>query len=370
MEKKRVLIVGGGFVGLRTATLLAGGMLKNGEVTLVSSSKTFVFTPWLVDLLAGSIPLEKMSAEISEIAKRDGFRFVHGAVTHIDYKQKQALIETDRGQETISFDAAAMCQGASTNFFGIPGAESLAYQIKTPEHVEQLRAKLDTFSEQVPINVVGAGPTGMETVFALREYLESKGKKAKICLIQAAPRILPGFSQKLVDHAKHALAAASVSMIEGDPVVAVEADGARLQSGSKMAAQITIWAGGIKPNHVDTQPALPNDPAGNVSVDRTLHADENIFAAGDAAGILNPGNATPKTAQVAMEMAPYLAKNIVRYLEGGKLSPYKHHSKGVILTAGRTGLLELGWKISLSSRFFVWIRNQMYRFRFWQMTGV
>lgn len=369
MEKKRVLIVGGGFVGLRTATLLAGGMLKHSDVTLVSSSKTFVFTPWLVDLLAGSIPLKRMTAELSEVAKRDGFRFIHGTVTHLDHKQKQATIQSEGESQTISFDVAALCQGASTNFFGIPGAESHAYQIKTPDHVERLRAKLDTYSEHVSINVVGAGPTGMETVFALHEYLESKGKKAKVCLIQAAPRILPGFSQKLVDHAKHALAAASVSMIEGDPVVAVEADGVRLKSGSKMAAQLTIWAGGIKPNHIDMQPALPNDPAGNISVDRSLQADENIFAAGDAAGILNPGNATPKTAQVAMEMAPYLAKNIVRYLEGRKLSTYKHHSKGVILTAGPVGLLELGWKISLSSRFFVWIRNHMYRFRFWQMTG-
>lgn len=369
MENKRVLIVGGGFVGLRTATLLAGGMLTHGEVTLVSSSKTFVFTPWLVDLLAGSIPLEQMSAEISEIAKRDGFRFIHGTVTHLDYKLKQAVIETENGQQTIPFDAAALCQGASTNFFGIPGAESHAYQIKTPDHVERLQAKLDTFGEQVSINVVGAGPTGMETVFALREYLESKGKKAKITLIQAAPRILPGFSQKLVDHAKHELAAASVSMHEGDPVIAVETDGVRLKSGSKIASQITVWAGGIKPNHIDTQPALPNDPAGNISVDRTLQADEAAFAAGDAAGILNPGNAAPKTAQVAMEMAPVLARNIVRYLEGRKLPPYKHHSKGVILTAGQTGLLELAWKISFSSRFFVWIRNHMYRFRFWQMTG-
>ncbi|MCC7523142.1 FAD-dependent oxidoreductase [Candidatus Uhrbacteria bacterium] len=370
MDKKRVLIVGGGFVGLRTATLLAGGMLKNGEVTLVSTSKHFIFTPWLVDLLAGSIPLEQMSADLSDIAKRDGFTFIHGTVSHLDYKKKEAVIETANGQQTVLFDAAALCQGASTNFFGIPGAESYAYQLKTPDHVERLRAKLDTFDEQVSINVVGAGPTGMETVFALREYLESKGKKAKICLIQAAPRILPGFSQRLVDHAKHELAAASVSMMEGDPVVAVEQDGVRLKSGSKIAAQITIWAGGIRPNHIDTQPSLPNDPAGNISVDRTLQADESAFAAGDAAGILNPGNAAPKTAQVAMEMAPVLARNIVRYLEGRKLSTYKHHSKGVIITAGRKGLLELGWKISVSSQFLVWIRNQMYRFRFWQMTGV
>jgi NADH dehydrogenase len=369
MDKKRVLIVGGGFVGLRTATLLAGGMLKNGEVTLVSSSKHFIFTPWLVDLLAGSMPLEQMSADLSDVAKRDGFTFIHGSVTHLDQEHKKAVIETSNGPQTVSFDVAALCHGCRTNFFGIPGAESYTYQIKTPDHVERLRAKLDTLSEQVSINVVGAGPTGMETVFALREYLQSKGKKAKISLIQAAPRILPGFSQKLVDHAKHELAAASVSMLEGDPVVAVETDGVRLKSGSKIAAQLTVWAGGITPNHIDTQPALPNDPTGSISVDRTLQAYKNTFAAGDVAGILNPGNAAPKTAQVAMEMAPVLARNIVRFLEGRKLSTYKHHSMGVIITAGRKGLLEIGWKISFSLPFLVWIRNQMYRFRFWQMTG-
>ncbi len=369
MDKKRVLIVGAGFVGLRTATLLAGGMLRDGEVTLVSPSKKFVFTPWLVDLLAESMKLDNMSADLSEIAKRDGFTFIQGTVTHIDRKKKQAVIETPDGTQTVSFDAAAFCQGASTNFFNIPGAETHAYQIKNPDHVERLKAKLDTMRDEVSICVVGAGPTGMETVFAVRDYLLAKNKKAKLCMIQAAPRILPGFSQKLVDHAKHELSRAGVTVMEGDPVVAVDADGVRLKSGSMMACQLTVWAGGVKPNHVDTQPDLPEDTAGNISVDRDLQAHENIFAAGDAAGILNPGTATPKTAQVAMEMAPKLARNIVRYLKGQKLVPFKHRSKGVIITAGKTGLLELGWKISFSSPMFIWIRNQLYRFRFWQMTG-
>lgn len=370
LMKKHVLIVGGGFVGLRTAILLARhSELKDGKITLVSDQKTFVFTPWLVDLLAGDIKLEEMTANLEDVAKREGFTFLLGKVSHIDREQKIALVETSKGQEKLAFDAAALCQGASTNYYGIAGADTFAFQIKTPEHVAKLIEKLDQLPNEVSVCVVGAGPTGVEAAFAMQDRLTHMKKTAKISLLQAAPRILPGFSASLVQKVKRYLADANIMVMEGDPVTVVEADGVRLKSGSRMACHVVVWAGGIKPNQVDIQPALPNDTAGCISVDRTLQADEHVFAAGDVCGVLNPGVAAPKTAQVAMEMAPMLADNIIRELRGEELQPYTHHSKGTIITAGHVGLLELGWKQSFASSMLYNLRNFFYRGRFRMMVG-
>lgn len=364
----RVLIVGGGFVGLMTARLLVKRGLRN-QVVLVSDQDRFVFTPWLVDLLGGDVKLDDMTEPLYQIAERDGFTFIKGRTTHLDRKKQIALVKTEGGEKKIGFDAVALCHGASTNFFGVPGADTNAFQIKTPQHVEKLKAKLDSIPESVTVCVIGAGPTGVETAFAVRDHLQHAGKTAKISLIQAAPRILPGFSESLVMKVKRYLMEANVMVMEGDPVVEVERDGVRLKSGSRMACHLAIWAGGIKPNQVDTQPSLPNDPAGCISVDRTLKADEMVFAAGDVCGILNPGIAAPKTAQSAMEMAPKLTENILFALNGQPLKPYTHHSKGTIITAGHMGLIELGWKFSLASPLLYKLRNVFYRSRFQKMTG-
>lgn len=361
---KRILIVGGGFVGLRAARLLA----KKADVTLVSMTSNFTFTPWLVDLLAGDLKLKDITADLGEIAKRDGFKFIKGKATRIDRDQKKAEVETSKGSMVIDFDAVALCQGASTNFFNIPGAEEYTHQIKTPEHVEALKVKLASINGPVSVCVVGAGPTGVETAFAILDHFGQTKRTGKLMILQAAPTILPGFSNRLIDNARRHLTNAGVSIMEGDPATAVDATGVTLKSGKRVECQVIVWAGGIKPNMVEIAPTLPSDKSGCISVDRSLEASHETFAAGDACAIVEPETPTPKTAQAAMEMAPMLAKNVMRELENQPLQPFVYHSKGVILTAGHTAMLEEG-KISLSSPIFNLARYILYRFRFWQMTG-
>ncbi len=361
---KKILIVGGGFVGLRTARLLA----KKADVTLVSNHPRFTFTPWLVDLLSGDMKLEDMSADIDEIAKRDGFAFVLGKVMRVDRKNKKAMVEIATGAKEIEYDAVAFCQGASTNYFHIPGAEEHTLQIKTPEHVELLKKKLERHQEPVSVCVVGAGPTGVEAVFAILDHLKHMQRKGKVILLQAAPTILPGFSKTLINNARRKLKAAHVEVMEGDPVTQVTENGVDLKSGKKVGCQMVIWTGGIKPNHVEILPTLPSNVSGAISVERSLEASDAAFAAGDVCSIQNPSTPTPKTAQVAMNMAPMLAENLMRELNSDPLKPFEHHSKGVIITAGHTALLEEG-KLSLSSPLFHFVRYVLYRYRFWQMTG-
>lgn len=386
--KTRILIVGGGFVGLRTAQILSRAG-KDIEIVLIDKKPEFLFTPWLVDAFAEEMKLEDVTLEFSELATQDGFSFLEGEVTHVDRKKRHVRMRTSISERDLSYDILVLSQGVRTNYYGIPGAETNSYPLKNPADAHRAqRAILDTLAKAtktedklereqlLSMAVVGAGPTGIESIFAIQQFIRQKQSegvidmalKPRFHLIQGAPQILPGFPESVIRHANAELDRQGIQTLTGEAVTSVESGMIRTVSGKAIPASFILWSAGIEPCMIELTPP-PILERGYAVVDNYFRIDERIFCAGDVSGFKLQGAPVPKTAQTAMQMAPVLAKNILRTLSGKKLVPFRGKQKGVIITLGDTGVISLMHAMTLKTKLAVPLRNLFYRIRFKQITA-
>ncbi len=385
--KMRILIIGGGFVGLRTAQLLSRRC--NGyEVMLVDKKREFLFTPWLVDAFAGEMGLENVTVEFPELAKQDSFTFLQAEALYVDRNAKTVRVSRNGMEEDIPYDLLVLSQGARTCYYDIPGAQELSFPLKNPKDAARAQeAILDTLAKAAKANgpererllamaVVGAGPTGIESVFAIKQFIERERKRGKIDpalkprfhLIQGAPQILPGFPESVVRHANAELDRQGIQTLTGEAVTKVEPGVIHTVSGKLIPASFILWSAGIEPCPIDMRPPVVMERGGYPAVDNYFRIDPSIFCAGDVSGFRMKGAPVPKTAQTAMQMAPVLARNILRTLAGKKLKPFRTGQKGVIITLGDTGVISLKHALTIKTKLAVPLRNAFYLLRFKQMT--
>lgn len=387
-----ILIVGAGFVGLSTARRLQKQLPKDTKITVLDSKDHFVFTPRLIDALQNpEYPRTSLRADLRAIAKRDGFTFIQGRVTAIDREQRTVTytVPTSSNRiETVSYDVLALCHGAQPCFYGIPGAQEHTLPLKSEEDVRHIHdrvkqaleraahAKNDEERKQLlTFVVVGAGPSGVEAVCALKTMVEKQcaqnyadlKQHLSWTLMQASPEILPGFPTNLVRQARQALAKQGITVRVGEAATGMN-EGQIATATGTIDAGCALWTAGIEPSHIALMPDIHTDRAGYLPVDGNLSIAPNIFGAGDVI-LYREGNVVvPKNAQTSIRMAKTLAENILRTITHQSLVPFHYASKGNILTVGNTGFLDLKFLL-VQSRLVPFIRNTLYRLRFWQVTG-
>ncbi len=387
-----ILIVGAGFVGLSTARRLQKRLPKDTKITVLDSKDHFVFTPRLIDALQNpEYPRTSLRADLRAIAKRDGFTFIQGRVTAIDREQRTVTytVPTSSNRiEAVSYDVLALCHGAQPCFYGIPGAQEHTLPLKSEEDVHHIHdrvkqtleraahAKNDEERKQLlAFVIVGAGPSGVEAVCALKTMVEKQCAQNNAALkqhlswtlMQASPEILPGFPTNLVRQARQTLAKQGITVRTGEAATAMNEGQIATATGS-IDAGCVLWTAGIEPSHITLMPDVHTDRAGYLPVDGNLSIAPNIFGAGDVI-LYREGNVVvPRNAQTAIRMAKTLAENILRTITHQQLVPFHYASKGNILTVGNTGFLDLKFLL-IQSRLTPFIRNALYRMRFWQVTG-
>lgn len=387
MNLDPIIVIGGGFVGVPTARRLA----KAGhKVTLINPADRFLFTPRLIDALAGVGNPATWTEPLTAIAARDGFTFLQATVTDIDRKtQHVTCVDSQGGSHKLPYGAVVMSPGAKTNFYNIPGAETHATCLKSLEDVEKIHQKLQA-SLQLAINdkrpiarerllsiiVVGAGPSGVESAVAIKEKLNalcaaedaSLCKLIRVTIIQAAPQILPGFPLRLARKAERILKRSGITVSTHDPVKEVRADGVMTTNLGFLPASMVVWCAGIMPSPLPIRPEVHRDPQGNILVDRSLRVDTHLFAAGDAVLYKENDLIIPKNAQTAMLMASSLATNVHRVMRDRNTKPFHYVSHGTIIWLGRTGILNIKGFI-FQSRFVPLLRHIFYLLRFWEVVG-
>lgn len=389
LHMKRIAIVGAGFVGLRVARLLAKHAENRFTVVLIDKKDRFLFTPWLIDMLAGKMPLEQITASIPTIAKRDGFIFIKGEVHDINRKEKTFTIHAE-GTQKMTYDKLVLAHGADTCYYGIPGAkehtlplksigdakraqESLLHLMREAEQIadSKERARLLTLA------VVGGGPSGIEAIFSIKNFIQKKQTDGTIDptlslryhLIQAAPQILPGFSQTAVNIANRELDNHSIQTYTSEAVIKIEKNTIYTVSGKMIPAHFILWTAGIEACPINIDPNV-EIVKGYPTVDNYLRLDDSIFCAGDISNLKTKGVHVPKTAQVAMEMAEVVAANILKEDAGARLRPFHAETKGTIITLGKTGFVDLFHTLAFETPLANKLRRAFYRFRFKQMTGL
>lgn len=382
MRTPQIVIVGAGFAGLLSAKRLSMRLGKSAKVVLLNTSDEFLFAPRLVDVLQERFERLPFRSDLAKLASRYGFRFLKATVTGIDRtEQKITYIANDGAVDEMSYDVVVVCPGATTCYYNTPGAKEFAIDLKTFESILQIRTRIvATFKRAtaatndaerrrlLSFSVVGAGASGVEAIFALKLHTEKYAathapelkKFLSFVLVQAAPQVLVGFPDAMVDGAIAQLHRQGISLFLNEPVTRVLSDGFETMHGRQVPSGLVLWCAGLSPQPLSITPEPMKDPAGFIQTDRNLQVDERMFAAGDAITFRDNHVVVPKNGQTARRMAFTITDNVIRVLQKRPLKHFHYFSKGTLLIVGKMGYLDLGG-IILKSRLVLPLRDILYR---------
>lgn len=334
MAKRNILIVGGGFGGVKAALELA----SNGHfhVTLLSEHADFRYYPTLYRTATGG-RRANASIPLAHIFKDKRITVRQGTAVSLDRKAKQ--ITTADGT-VYDFDALILGLGVVTNYFSIPGLQDYAYGIKSTDDALKLKAHLhqqlaDDNQPDLNYLIVGAGPTGIELAGALPGYLQHllqshgiRKRSVNIRLIEAAPRLLPRLPKHTSRVVRRRLRKLGIKLHLGKVVEGQTAD-TLLVSGKPMRSHTVIWTAGVTnhPFFSDNHFVLIN--RGKVATDVYLQTEPDIFVIGDNANTPYAG-----LAQTAIQDGKFVAKNLKRQARGKDMKAYMPKAPVSVIPVG------------------------------------
>ena len=384
----RFIIVGGGAGGLELATRLGdkfgsadGKRAARARVTLIDRNSTHIWKPLLHEVAAGSLDPFSQELPYAAQARWHGFEYQQGDLLGIDRTARRVtlgpLLDDEAGelvpQRDLEYDTLIVAIGSTTAFFGVQGAQENSLALDTVDQAELFRKRLiaaciradyrapepstastDAGVKQprIQVAIVGGGATGVELSAELRntaQVLHAYGlhkldpkHDVGIVLIEAGPRILPALPERVSTATAELLQKLGVQLMTSETVAEVSRDSIRTASGKTIAADLTVWAAGIRaPGVLSTLDGLTTNRLGQLIVRGTLQTeiDDNIFALGDCAACAWPGGEkegrnVPPRAQAAHQQASLLLKSLERRLEDKPLPDYTYRDFGSLVSLG------------------------------------
>lgn len=365
-NKHKIVIVGGGAAGLELATRLGNKLGKTGlaEVMLLDGASTHIWKPLLHEVAAGTLD-EAEAVQYLAQAHRNGFRFRLGKMEGLNRARKEIYVsptDSDSGEELIPkrcfhYDTLVLAIGSVSNTFNTQGvsehclfldttAQAFRFQKQLVEaYIKNYAGQTDT-DKPLSIAIVGAGATGVELSAELHTvanllavYGLDNADSIKLTIIEASPRLLPALPERLALATQQQLLKLNVNLKLGRRVVEVTENMIKTHDGEEIAAELKVWAAGIKaPDWLKNLDGLETNHLNQLQVDETLQtSDAAIFALGDCAACAwagHQGNVPPR-AQAAHQQASTLAKTLINRLQGGKAVVYRYRDYGSLVSLGK-----------------------------------
>lgn len=359
----RVVVVGGGFAGLRLIQGLAG---KPFKVLLLDRNNHHCFQPLLYQVATGSLSADSIAHPFRRtVAPLDNVVFRMCMVTGVRAAQHE--VDTDHGP--VPYDHLVIATGSTTNFFGNSMMAGQAMPLKNISQALDIRSDFlqdfeaalylqDEASQRRQLNftIVGAGPTGVELAGAMaeirktvlkKEYRELESDRMQIHLVDANGSVLRNFSERSQRKALGYLQDMGVHVRFNARVRGYEDDRLGFLDGSAMETSTVIWAAGVKGEVLPGLEAAFDPKANRYKVDahNRLEAMTDIYAVGDVALMTaDPDHPRghPQVAQAAIQQARHLAKNLVRG-DRSPWVPFRYRDKGNMAVIGRgKAVLDMG----------------------------
>jgi NADH:ubiquinone reductase (H+-translocating) len=359
--KTRVLIVGGGFGGVKTALELAED--KRFEITLISDRSNFHYYPTLYHTATGG-PTEQSSIPLAHLFDGKAIQLVQDKATKIDRKRKQ--LSTLSGQ-TFAYDTVVLALGSVPNFFGIEGVEEFSFNIITPENARRFKTHLhqqlvDQHKPDLNYVIVGGGPTGIELAGALAGYLKEimaahsiRHRAIHIDLIEAAPKLISRMPDTMSKAVAKRLKALGIRLYLNQKVEGQTADTLTI-NGRPIQSHTVVWNAGNTITPFFRENDFEMSERGKVKVDDYLQAGEDVYVIGDNAATTYSG-----MAQTALYDALFTADNIKRKLDGKLMKRYVAKEPIYVIPVGKNWAAVLwgkrqiyglaGWMLRLAADF-------------------
>lgn len=321
-QKQKVLIVGGGFGGLKAA--LDMSRHDSLAVTLVADQPNFRYYPSLYRAAVGG-KTEASSIPLKEIFSGRKVKIIYGQAEKLDRSNKVIQLQ---GGKQISYDILVIAIGVVTNYFGIKGLAENSFGIKTLEDAVRLRDHIHdqlTQNQRPDLNyvVIGGGPTGVELAgelpFFIKHIMHRHGisdTKINVDLVEAAPRLMPRMPRAYSTASARRLRRLGVKLLLGKTVQAETAE-SLMVDGKPIQSQTVIWTAGVTNHPFFKDNDFDLTDRGKVVVGQYLQAGPDIYVIGDNADTLYSG-----MAQTALYDGKYLAHNLIRQAEGKDMRAY------------------------------------------------
>ncbi|MGW7337545.1 FAD-dependent oxidoreductase [Streptomyces sp. NPDC054808] len=358
MSRPRIVIVGAGFAGYRTARTLSRLTRHQADITLLNPTDYFLYLPLLPQVAAGILEPRRVSVSLSGTLPH--VRLVLGEADGIDLDGRTVHYTGPEGEEgTLPYDRLVLAAGSVNKLLPIPGVAEHAHGFRgLPEalylrdHVTrqvELAAAADDRAEcaaRCTFVVVGAGYTGTEvaahgamyTDAQVRKHPMRTGMRPRWMLLDVAPRVMPEMDERLSRTAERVLRQRGVDVRMGTSVKEATHDGVVLTDGTSVDTRTLVWCVGVRPDPLVESLGLPME-RGRLLVDPHLQVlgRPELFACGDVAAVpdLNqPGQYTSMTAQHAWRHGKVCAHNVVASLGRGQRRAYRHRDLGFVVDLG------------------------------------
>lgn len=358
MSRPRIVIVGAGFAGYRTARDLSRLARGRADITLLNPTDYFLYLPLLPQVAAGVLEPRRVTVSLSGTLPR--VRLVLGEADGIDLDARTVhYSDPEGGGGTLEYDRLVLAAGSVNKLLPIPGVAEHAHGFRgLPEalylrdHVTR-QVELAAAAEE-PVScaarctfvVVGAGYTGTEVAALGQLYTDAQvrnqplreGMRPRWILLDIAPRVLPELDERLSRTADRVLRERGVDVRMGTSVKEATHDGVLLTDGEFVHTRTIVWCVGVRPDPLVDSLDLPME-RGRLLVDPYLQVPgrPEVYACGDAAAVPdldNPGQYTPMTAQHAWRHGKVCARNIAASFGEGEPRAYRHRDLGFVVDLG------------------------------------
>jgi len=376
-NRKRIVIVGGGFAGLAAARALRR---CEADVLLVDRRNHHIFQPLLYQVATAVLAPSEIAAPLRQLAARQGnLDVLLGEATGVDLRLRTVTVTCPgAGVRAIPFDFLVIAAGMQPSYFGHDEFARYAPGLKTLADAEAIRAKIlrayeladvtDDVAErarQMTFVLVGAGPTGVELAASMaqmaavtlrRQYRRIDPAKSSIFLVEGGQRILPTFAERLARKAARRLEKIGVTIMTGARVEKVDDDGV-IVDGRRIPSATVLWTAGVAPSPIVKLLGGQKDRAGRVSVGPFMNLQDasGVFVVGDASSVVRNGRPVPGVAQAAIQQGRYVGRLIARQLKGRDWKhPFHYVDKGNMAVVGKNfAILESGFL--RTSGFVTWL---------------
>lgn len=361
---QKIVVVGGGAGGLELASRLSRtlGRKKHAEITLVDRSRTHIWKPLLHEVAAGVIDKHSDGVDYAIHAASHHYRFQLGEMCALNTDKKTITLSPLMDEEgcqvlperEVPYDQLVLAIGSVSNDFNTPGVAKHCYFLDSLKQAERFhRALLNQLirinqqedkNAKIDVAIVGAGATGTELAAQLHHVAnlskaygmpDMSALRLKITIVEAGERILPALPERIANSARKALYKLGVDIKEQTMVAEADAKGLITKDGSRIDADLMVWAAGVKaPDFITDMNIFETNRANQILVDKQLRSTthRDIWVLGDCCGFQqNNGKWVPPRAQSAHQMADVVAHNITSLFSGKSTKEFTYQDYGSLV---------------------------------------
>jgi NADH dehydrogenase len=358
----RIVVVGGGYVGMYTALRLQK-KLRRGEadITVIDPQPHMTYQPFLPEAASGAIEPRHVVVPLRRVLRK--CHHLTGRVTSINHAAREVTAELVSGNvTTLGYDVLVVAPGSVARVLPVPGLAEHGIAFKSVGEAIYLRnhvlSRLDAAATTIDPGlrrrlltflVVGGGYAGVEALaelqdmarYATRYYENIAADDLRWVLVEAAGRIMPEVGPRMGRYTVERLIEAGIEVFLDTRVKSMEGGHVVLDDGTEFDTETIVWTAGVKPSPMLEHTDLPRDARGRVECTAELQVVgmPEVFSAGDCASVPDlskddPEARTSPSAQHAVRQAKVLADNIVAHLRGRPLKKYEHSYAGSVASLG------------------------------------